>query len=133
MTQVDKYRKTSEPASPVEVGHVQCHIYHLRDNPNDEFSSEWFLERAVRLKALSASDSRPREYTLWRDVTPKTANYFHDSQFSGESWLLHKALEKLIFENEDDVVSFLEEHNNGVFGWGSGRTQTVIGLPDVIL
>ncbi|KAJ5389285.1 uncharacterized protein N7496_000353, partial [Penicillium cataractarum] len=133
MTQMDKYRKTHKPAKPAEVGPVQCLIYQIRQNSKDEFSSEWFLERAAKLKSLSASDSRPREYTLWRDVTPKTANYFHESQFSGGSWLQYKALEKFIFEKEDDAVSFLKEHNHDIFGGESGRTQTVIGLPDVIL
>lgn len=133
MTKMDQYRKTPEAAKPAEVGPIQCLIYHKRQDSNDEFSSEWFSERAAKLKSLSASDDRPQEYILWRDVTPKTTNFFADTQFSGGLWLQYKALETFMFEKEDDAVSFLEQHNTDVLGAGVGMTQTVVGVPDVVV
>ncbi|KAJ5547319.1 hypothetical protein N7494_004904, partial [Penicillium frequentans] len=133
MSRMDQYRKAPEAAKPAENGPIQCLIYHKRQDLDDEFSSEWFSNRAAMLKSLAASDGRPQNYILWRDVTPKTTNYFHDSQFSGGSWLQYKALETLIFEKDDDAVSFLEQHKNDVLVAGVGKTQTVIGVADSVL
>jgi hypothetical protein len=133
MTQMDQYRRVPEAANPAENDFIQCLIYHKRQDANDDFSSEWFSKRAATLKSLSASDSRPQKYILWRDVTPKTTNYFHDTQFSGGSWLQYKALETLIFKKDDDAVSFLEQHKTVILGAGVGKTQTVIGVADFVL
>jgi hypothetical protein len=133
MTQMDQYRKVPEAPEPAGARSIQCLLYHKRQDSEDEFSSEWFSDRAAKLKSLSASDGRPRKYILWRDVTPKTTNYFHDTQFSGGSWLQYKALETFLFEKEDDAVSFMEQYNNDVLGAGIGMTQTIIGAPDIIL
>lgn len=133
MSQVDQYTAEAESGEPAKVGPIQCLIYHKRQDVNDEITPQWLSERAAKLKNLSASDGRPQKYILWRDVTPKTENYFHDSQFSGGSWLQYKALETLVFADENDAAAFLEENNGDVFVAGAGTTETVIGVPDIVI
>lgn len=133
MSQMAQYTKRSESSEPEKDGPIQCLIYHKRQDFNDEFSSEWFTERAAKLKSLAASDGRPQKYILWRDVTPRTENYFHNSQFSGGSWLQYKALETLIFADGNDALAFLEGHNSDIFVAGTGMTETVIGVSDVVI
>ncbi|CEJ60599.1 hypothetical protein PMG11_09168 [Penicillium brasilianum] len=133
MSQMDQYTAKSESSEAANVGPIQCLIYHKREGIDDDFTPQWFSERAAKLKSLLASDGRPRKYILWHDVTPKTKNYFHDSQFSGGSWLHYKALETLIFADENDAVAFFEVHNCDFFMTGAGTTETVIGVPDVVI
>ncbi|PCH03081.1 Monooxygenase, FAD-binding [Penicillium occitanis (nom. inval.)] len=131
MTKVHNISKHKDDKSKVDP--VQCLIYHKRDNPLDEFSPMWFADRATKIEKLSASDSGPDTYILWRDVTPNTENFFHDTQFSGGSWLNYKALETFGFENEDNAHSFIEQYGGDIFGNRAETTQTVIGAPDIII
>lgn len=131
MTKVHNISKHKGDKSKVDP--VQCLIYHKRDNPLDDFSPLWFADRAAKIEKFLVSDSRPNTYILWRDVTPKTENFFHDTQFSGGSWLNYKALETFGFKTKDSAHSFFEKYGGDIFGNRAETTQTVIGAPDIII
>ncbi|KAL4821924.1 FAD binding domain-containing protein [Aspergillus spinulosporus] len=127
MAQVEKILKRPS-ADP-----VQCLVYHKRESSYDDFSPAWFAERSAKLKRLAANERTIYTYILWRDVTPRTANFFHGTQFSGGSWLQYKALETFGFEDTASARSFFERYSSDIVGDSADTTQLVIGLSDWVI
>ncbi|KAL2782359.1 FAD binding domain-containing protein [Aspergillus keveii] len=133
MTQVEKFSR-GRPEDEIDVGAVQCLVYHKREKATDGFSSAWFTERAAKLRNLVTPESQLQKYILWRDVTPKKVDYlFHNTQFSRGSWLQYKAVETFIFEDENAAIAFLERHSDDIFNGSPGLTTTVVGVPDRVI
>ncbi|KAL2824971.1 FAD binding domain-containing protein [Aspergillus pseudoustus] len=112
---------------------VQCLLYHKRQDAHDEFSPAWFTERAVKLRSIWESETGIYSYILWRDVTPRTASFFHGTQFSGGSWLQYKGLETFGFEDADSASSFLDKYRSAILGEHAETTQLVIGVSDWVI
>jgi hypothetical protein len=114
----DTSRESSRgrPEDEIDIGPVQCLVYHKREKASDGFSSAWFTERAAKLRNLVTPEGQLQKYLLWRDVTPKDVSYFfHDTQFSRGSWLQYKTVETFIFEDENAAIAFLERNSADIF------------------
>jgi hypothetical protein len=136
VSQVANFSKTAQVDDKADIGAIQALIYHKRTDASDEYPLSWFTERAVKWKDLSASDDRVGTYILWKDITPKNVDYFfHDTQFSGGSWLKYKAIETLIFASQGAADSFFDQHARNLLGEAAAvsETEVVVGLPDLIV
>ncbi|KAJ0117304.1 hydrolase [Diaporthe amygdali] len=104
----------------VEDGGFAVHVFHHREGDGDEVDGAWVDERLQLAKGLAGEGNLLREYSIWKDVTPKdTDSFFRETQFSGGSWLEFTAVERFVFRNREEAAQF----------W-KGRRASIVGSPD---
>lgn len=124
------------PSDSQYASACQMIVFHRRVNQADEASETWFQDRLQWAKKLSSESSSLKNYTSLRDVMPKNeAQFFADTQFSGGSWLLFKAVERFDFGSVEDGLAFVRRYRTAVT---DGRVSDaapviVIGTPTTVV
>lgn len=109
-------------------------LFHERSTTSDDYSQEWLDTRVNRMGGTVRGEPSISEYVLWRDITPKDADYlFAKTQFLGGSWYNYKAVEAFDFVDEDAAATFLDHHGEILAADGTGRITVVAGARDDIL
>ncbi|KAH8678481.1 hypothetical protein BX600DRAFT_507424 [Xylariales sp. PMI_506] len=88
-------------------------VFHHRLSADDEASELWIEQRLHKAKDFGSS--RISKYIIYQDVTPKnTDDFFKGTQFDQGSWLLFKAVEQLLFSNQEEAAEFVEKNKSFV-------------------
>lgn len=117
----------------VGEGEFAVHMFHRRVQADDEIRQDWVDERVRLIRGLAGEGSLLRQYSLWKDVTPKdTDTFFRETQFSGGSWLLFTAVERFVFKKGDEAARFWKEHRASIAG-NSGSIYVVGGTASVAI
>lgn len=114
-------------------GAIRALMFHHRTAKDDEFTEEWFQERANKVTELITPDHRVHSFVLWQDITPKqVGHFFKDTQFAAGTWHNFKAVETYDFVDQDGASSFLRGLGEHLTKAHDGKITVVVGEPDVI-
>lgn len=130
-------RKVGEMGAVTErfvgEGEFAVHVFHRRLRAGDEVGQDWVDGRVELVRRLAGDGSLLRQYSVWKDVTPKdTDTFFRDTQFSGGSWLEFTAVERFVFKNGKEAAQFWKE-NRASIACSSASTYVVGGTGSVAI
>lgn len=114
----------------------QMVVFHRRSDSKDEPTEAWFQGRLRQANELSSDSLSLQSYNLFEDVTPKDEkHFFANSQFSGGSWLLFKAVERFDFASIEECLAFMQKHRAAVIDGQVGVEAPVVVIrkPTVVV